>query len=180
MSKRSRRRIRARDTVSSAKPTPVSPDSDASPDDSVSKHIVQRLDDGLAPVLNDPAERGKVIEQIVSVIEQEEYRGPLPHPAHFAEFERASRGAGSKIIKMADDARKRADDRYDMVVTNDHQYRTHGLWLGAGVLVVCVIAGTVLCLHGQEFVGGGILVASALTTVASRFIDGKAQTPPKA
>ncbi len=137
------------------------------------RKIARKLEHELAPVVSDPAKRGKVIEQVVAVIEQEDYRGPLPHPAHFAEFEKALPGAGAKIIKMADAARSRADDRYDLIVKNDHQYRVLGMWLAAGILGVCLIAGTVLCVMGHSVVGGALLAASGLTAIASRFIDGK-------
>lgn len=108
-------------------------------------------------------------------MEQEEYRGPLPHPDHFADYEAASPGAGSKIIKMVDSSRARADDRYDAIVKNDHQYRVLGMVLAAVILVTCLIAGTVLCIYDKPGIGGSLLAASAMTAIASRFIDGKKQ-----
>lgn len=143
----------------------------------VGRQIAQRLDDGLTPVLNDPAKRGKVVKRVVAVMESEEYRGPIPHPAHFGEYERACPGAGSKLLEMADSARTRADDRYDLIVKNDHQYRVLGMCIAGVILVSCLVAGVVLCVSGHPYVGGSVLAVSGLTAVVSRFIDGKKSEP---
>lgn len=120
-----------------------------------------------------PAKREAVIERVVDVVAAEVYKGPLPHPRHFAGFEAVCPGAADRILTMAETARSRADDRYDTIVSNDHVYSMRGLNLAAIILALFVGAGTVLVLAGHEAIGTGLLALSGLSVIASKFIDGR-------
>lgn len=143
------------------------------PESSAGRAIAKRLETELEPVVGDPAVRAKVVARTQQFIAAEFYRGKLPHPRHFAEFEAAAPGTASRIVAMAEHAQSRADDRMDCVVANEHSYSMHGLYLAAFVLLVFVVGGVVLCLNGHEIIGGGLLALSGLAVIASKFIDGK-------
>ncbi|HML27564.1 MAG TPA: DUF2335 domain-containing protein [Hyphomicrobium sp.] len=157
-----------------------SPSTDnASVDSEQSTALVKKLDDELSPVLGDKQERETVIGKIVSIFRAEIFRGPVPHPKHFAQYEKACPGSGSRIIGMAETALTRAEDRNDAIVEHEYHYQLVGLYLAAGVLVAFLIAGVILCVSGHEYVGTAILGLSGLTTIASRFIDGKQKYPTR-
>lgn len=80
---------------------------------------------------------------------------------------------------MAENAQSRAEDRYDKIVSYDHQYSMTGIYLAAFVLAMFAVLGTVLCLFGQPTIGAGVLALSGLSAIASKFIDGRKVSPKK-
>lgn len=148
-------------------------DLSAGPDELVPIPLEERIDQSLTDVVPDPADRDEAVRRTVRIVRQESYAGPVPHPSHFAEYERVCPGIGSRLVGMAETAMTRAEDRQDSIVANEHVYSMSGLWLAALVLIVFVVSGTVLCLNGKEAIGAALLALSGLAVIASKFIDGK-------
>lgn len=148
-------------------------------ENSSKSELAKKFENSIDEFIPDRDKRGAVVERLLEMTQSEHYSGPVPHPKHFERYEAAAPGAGLRIIGMAGSAQMRAEDRYDTIVANDHKYSMTGMFLAAFVLTMFAAFGSVLCLFGQPEIGGGLLLLSALSAIASKFIDGRSGSPKR-
>jgi uncharacterized membrane protein len=148
------------------------PDSESDPE------IREAVEHAINPIVAGP-QRIQVVERMVGLIRTEFFRGPIPHPKHFQEYEQICPGAADRIIRMAETAQLRREDRNDKLVELEYADRRLGLWFGLIALLAFLIAGTMLTVLGEVKVGAGLLSAAAIGTVVGTFIPGRIPLPKR-
>jgi uncharacterized membrane protein len=168
-----------------AKVPPTSPSRE--PDDPVenagtaltrANEIRERVQETIGPLVQGQA-RVQVVERVTQMMSAEIFRGPLPHPKHIQAYEDACPGAADRIIRMAEIAQQRREDRRDVVIANEYADRRLGMLLGFGALVAMIVGGVLLVYHGESEIGTGLLGAGVLGTVVGSFIHGRRQQEPE-
>lgn len=144
---------------------------------SLDPKIREAVERALGSVVGAGPQRVQVIERVVSLMRSEHFRGPLPHPSHFEEYEKICPGSADRIIRMAEVSQTRREDRSDNLIEFEYGDRRLGLKLGFSALISFIAAGTALCLYGQVYVGAGLLSAAAIGTVVGTFVHGRIPIP---
>jgi uncharacterized membrane protein len=139
--------------------------------------IRQAVEKAIGTIVGGGPQRVQVVERVVSLIRTEMFRGPLPHPSHFEEYEKICPGSADRIIRMAEFSQARREDRNDKLVELEYGDRRLGLKFGFSSLISFVVAGTGLCAFGQVYVGAGLLSAAAIGTVVGTFVHGRIPFP---
>jgi uncharacterized membrane protein len=114
----------------------------------------------------------------VSVVSQEIFRGPLPHPRHLQTYEEICPGLANRIVTMAEKAHNRAEDRLDKELEFEFADRRLGMWLGFGALVAFLSSGIFALSLGYSTTGAALLSAAAIGTVVLAFVNGRSRSTP--
>src|SRR5215469_344716 len=88
--------------------------------------------------------RENLVEQLVMVTES--YRGVLPHPKHFADFERVLPGCAERIMQMAEKEQNHRHGRENKIMGAESTYATRAQLYAAGIMLI-LVAGAVYSLH---------------------------------
>jgi len=114
----------------------------------------------------------KVATVVLSIVHQESFSGPLPHPKHLAEYNQILPGAADRIIAMAE---KEQAHRHSWEVKSlryDFSYSLLGIILGFVIALALLILAYVSSQAGHQNVALTFLAASTVGMVAS-FIKGR-------
>lgn len=117
-------------------------------------------------------EREQVVSRLVSIVVEETFRGPLPHPKHLQAYDAVVPGAANRIIQMAEDANRHNIDVAAKQQIFDNVYQTKGLYLGFAALIALILAAVYCGMNGQPWLGGLFLGAGAVGVVG-RFVHGR-------
>jgi uncharacterized membrane protein len=142
------------------------------PQADTNQDIREKIEEIIPPM----GERGLVIDRVVRVVES--FSGPIAHPRHLAEYE-AIFGLADRIMKMAEKAQDRLEDRKDKLIENEYKDRSRGMWLGFSALAILVISGSVISIFGSVYLGGGLITAAVAGAVISPFINGRSRGAPQ-
>jgi uncharacterized membrane protein len=140
---------------------------------SAEKILRESLEEAIGSVPN----RGQVVERVVSLVRQEIFRGPLPHPRHLQAYEDICPGIADRIVVMAEKAHGRAEDRLDKELEFEFADRRLGMHLGFAALIALLCSGTFIIWLGNPAVGGTLLGAAVLGTAIGTFVHGRNRTP---
>lgn len=109
--------------------------------------------DSLETIISDlPEEKQAEIMGVVA-IEQRSYQGPLPHPEHFASYERTAPGAADRILTMAE---KQQEDRFK-ANAQDRKRSFVALWIGSILILLLIGVACVAILSGYPTLAGVLL-----------------------
>jgi uncharacterized membrane protein len=139
--------------------------------------LKQRIDSEIRPLLQrrEP-DVGKLAEQVselvVEVVEQEFWRGPLPHPIHFERYEKTIPGAADRILALTEREQAHRHRWEDRALTFEFLYSIAGLALGFLVGAGLIVAAVITALQGHDGVAGALVAASAIGMVTA-FIQGR-------
>jgi uncharacterized membrane protein len=133
----------------------------------------ERVEEEIGPLVQSGQQRVQVIERVTQMMTAEIFRGPIPHPKHIQAYEDACPGAADRIIRLAEVAQKRNEDRKDVIISHEYSDRRLGLKLGFSSLVLLVLVGGGLVIAGFQVIGSGLLGAAVLGTVIGAFIHGR-------
>jgi uncharacterized membrane protein len=139
----------------------------------VANEIRERVEETIGPLVPGGQARVQVVERVTQMMSAEIFRGPIPHPKHIQGYEDACPGAADRIIRMAEVAQTRLEDRRDTVIENEYSDRRLGMYLGFGALIAMVIGGVILVYHGEKEIGGTLLGAGVLGSIVKSFIHGR-------
>jgi uncharacterized membrane protein len=125
----------------------------------------------LAKDANDPAESTIPASQFKAFLAQIEisrhFSGPLPPPEVLKEYNDILPGLADRIMKMAEKQSTHRQKIEDNVIGSDAYRANAGLWMGVGVAVLSILAGTYLIAIGHDWAGVsmGTVVVVALAGV---------------
>lgn len=149
---------------------PTTPGAPSSP--SRTEQLREQIEEAIGPLVQS-GQRVQVVERVTRIVASEIFQGPLPHPKHIQAYEDACPGAADRIIRLAEIAQARREDRRDKLVEHEYSDRRLGLKLGFTALAGLVIAGVIVVALGNVVVGSGLLGAAVLGTVAGTFVHGR-------
>lgn len=122
-------------------------------------------------------------KNVVAVSREEyeyEYQGPLPDPATFASYEQTTRGAGERILTMAEKEQKhrhemerRMTEAYATDICQERREIGRAQWMAWTLAFGVITIGGFLVYAGHSFVGtlltGGTLIGIVSTFLEKRF-----------
>lgn len=122
--------------------------------------VIQRAAD--PPVLTgdramsiDPsADRSMAVEGRV-----ETFQGPLPHPDHYAHYERTLPGAANRILQIAERQSAHRLDQEKEELRANIAARSRGQWFGFVIALAAMGLGAYLSIAGLRVFGGVVLFA---------------------
>jgi uncharacterized membrane protein len=114
----------------------------------------------------------KVTNAVLSLVHQETFSGPLPHPGHLAEYDHVLPGAADRILGMAEKEQAHRHEWEDQSLRFDFYYSVLGIVLGFLIALALLGLAYVSSQAGHQNVALAFLTASALGMVAS-FIHGR-------
>lgn len=151
------------------KRTPPQLDGDG-PDD-IALEIAKRIGN-LVPA----QQRGQVVAQMVSLVTEERFSGPLPHPKHLREYEDICPGAADRIIKMGESNLAHAQILQTTALQGDiadvKAGRAYGFW----ALLALIGSAGVATYLGHELIAGAFLGTGVLGVVG-QLIQGRRRHP---
>lgn len=112
-----------------------------------------------------PAQSGK------AVLTQTRFSGPLPPPEALARYEQILPGAADRITRMAEAQSAHRQGIETKVVDSNIAREKTGQWLGAGLYLFTIAAGTWLIAQGYN-TGGLATVISSSVGAVSIFVIG--------
>ena len=118
------------------------------------------------------SQQGPVVAQIVSLVEQERFSGPIAHPRHLKAYEETCPGAAERIISMAERNLAHSHSIQNKVIENERRDGQDGRYLGFAALAILMVFALVCALHGDTIAAGLFLGTAALGAVGA-IIRGK-------
>lgn len=131
----------------------------------------EALDKQIGPLVPQP-QRAEIVTRVYTVLQQERFSGPLPHPRHLREYEDILPGAAERILAMAEntlDHNRAMDQR---IVTDDRDDRAIGMHYGLAAFFGALIGAGVMGALGQKEVAIAFLAATVVGAVAV-FVKGR-------
>lgn len=98
--------------------------------------------------------RAQVIAQVVSLVSEERFSGPIPHPRHMREYEEICPGSADRLIAMAEVSITHAQDLQRSALDGDISDVRAGRLYGLIALVALIIAATFAMYTDHEVVAG--------------------------
>ena len=139
-------------------PTESQPD----PIDTLADEIAKRIGNVVSK-----DQRAQVVAQVVSLVKEERFSGPIAHPAHLREYEDILPGAADRIISMAESNLKHAQEMQEIALKADVQDMKDGRFYGFIALLSLIVAAFVCGLMKMETLALAFLGAGALGVVSS-------------
>lgn len=135
--------------------------------DKLAEQIAERIGD-LVP----NQQKAQVVAQVVNLVKEEWYSGPIAHPSHLREYEEICPGSADRIISMAEGNLKHAQDMQSRALEGDIEDTKDGRRYGFWALIALIIAALVATYLGHDGIAGGFLTAGALGVIG-KFIQGR-------
>lgn len=120
-------------------------------------------------------QRDQVIAQVTSLVTEERFSGPIPHPRHLAEYDKIVPGSAAQIIQMAHDNLCHNQNLQSQALSADIDDTREGRRLGFAALVILMVGAIVCGLVGKDAIALAMLGATVVGTIG-RFIQGRAKS----
>jgi uncharacterized membrane protein len=115
---------------------------------------------------------GQVLTQVLSLVLEEKFSGPIAHPRHLREYEEILPGSAERIIKMAEDTLDHNRKMQQIALDADIKDRRDGRLLGFLALIALAVLAFFAGIYGQPIVSGLLLGTAALGAVVA-IINGR-------
>lgn len=107
----------------------------------------------------------------LEMMESLTFSGPLPHPSHFAEYEKILSGSADRILKMVEEQsahRRKMEERY----LKDSVYTSRMGVIFAFLLgLSCIVGGVILGINHKGWLAG-VISLTGLGSIVGSFIYG--------
>lgn len=137
--------------------------------DDLAQEIAKRIGN-LVP----PGQKSQIIAQVVSLVTEERFSGPIAHPRHLKEYEEICPGAADRIIRMAENNLNHAQTVQILAVKGDIADVTAGRRYGFFALLALIVAASGAAYFDHELIAGAFLGAGALGVIG-QLIQGRHQ-----
>ena len=101
----------------------------------------------------------------IAFIEASSFKGPLPPPTLYRDYENILPGIAERLLKMTENEQIRRHKIQDKVVDQSLKYMNRGQWLGALLGIAALVATTLCAYFGQvipAFLLGGTSITGAV------------------
>jgi uncharacterized membrane protein len=137
--------------------------------DPPAKPTEQQLRESLKEAIGSVPDGEQLVERVVSVVRQESFGSPIPHPRYLQAYEDICPGLAKRIVAMAEKAQVQLNEERQ----RDFIDRIVGMCLGFGALIAFLVSGLYALSLGYSAIGGGLLSAAAIGTVVLTFVNGR-------
>lgn len=111
----------------------------------------------------------QVVEQTLS------WEGPVPPPQVIEAYERLVPGSAQIMWNNFDEQSQHRRELEKKVVVASEDRANRGQIIAAGLIVLAIVAGVVIALAVNAYVGGGVVLGSIVSGAAIYIAGGKAQ-----
>ncbi len=118
------------------------------------------------------SQKAQVVAQVVSIVQQERFSGPIAHPKHLREYEDICPGAADRIITMAESNLKHNQEFQMQALNADVTDGKIGRSFGFFVFLMLMVGAAVSAVYQSNIVALAFLGTGALGVVG-QFIDGR-------
>lgn len=112
-------------------------------------------------------QRSQVVAQVVSLVSEERFSGPIAHPKHMREYEDICPGSADRIVRMAEQQLDHAQRMQEIALRGDIQDMRDGRRFGFAALLALIIGAVVCGIMGSQTLALAFLGASALGVVGA-------------
>lgn len=138
-------------------------------DDELTQEIVKRVGN-LVPA----GQRTQIVAQMVSLVTEERFSGPIPHPRHMREYEDICPGSADRLIMMAEQSLAHAQEIQRSALDGDIHDTKAGRIYGLVALIALIVAATFAMYTDHEVAAAAFLGAGVLGVVG-QLIQGQKQ-----
>jgi len=107
-----------------------------------------------------------------TIIQEESFSGPLPHPDYYAKYDAVLPGSAERILKMCESEQQHRQTITSTFQKGEHRYRYFGMTCAFIVMLVSVCGAIFLIAIDKQLMGGLIFTLS-LVAIVKQFIQGK-------
>lgn len=119
-----------------------------------------------------PEDKKTEVIKAISIVQQEVFSGPIPHPRLLAEYERLLPGSMDRFMKMAEQQQNHRIDLEEKAVASQLKSNERGQVFGFILSALVIISGIVLFVIGMPWFGIPIIVGMVAVLVVL-FVRGK-------
>jgi uncharacterized membrane protein len=110
-------------------------------------------------------QKAQVVAQVVSLVSEERFSGPIAHPRHLREYEDICPGAADRIIRMAEQSLAHGQSVQKSALNADIADMQAGRRYGFWALISLIIAASCATYFGHELIAGAFLGAGVLGVI---------------
>lgn len=115
-------------------------------------------------------------EQLVKIILERRFSGPIPPPEILGMYDQAVSGAAGVILDMAQSEQKHRHNQENRQLDEAAKDNRTGLWLAFFITIIAIGAGTTIIVFVPgtgPLISGSLLNLVGITNLVSAFINGK-------
>ena len=132
-----------------------------------------KMDPAIETILNAvPEDKKKEVVKAMTVVQQEIFSGPIPHPRLLAEYERLMPGSTDRFMKMAEKQQEHRIGLEDSAIKSQLKSNERGQLFGFILSTLIICAGIVLFILGMPWFGVSLIGGISLVLVLL-FLGGK-------
>lgn len=117
-------------------------------------------------------QKDQIVSQVIGVVREEHFSGPIAHPRHLREYEEILPGAADRIIGMAERNLTHKQELESKALSADIDDQRLGQKFGFAALIALVIAAAVSAYFSNNVAAGLFLGTGALGTIGV-FVKGR-------
>lgn len=145
---------------------PSNPSADIE-NDPIAEEIAKRLG-SLLP----SGQKAQVIAQMTSLIVEERFSGPIPHPRHFGEYEKHLPGSAAELMDMAKSNLAHQQQIQTRMLEADISDMKESRRLGFAALIVLIIGAIICGILEKDYIAYALLGTSVIGTI-NQIIKGR-------
>lgn len=116
-------------------------------------------------------QQAAVVAQVMTLVQEERFSGPIAHPRHLREYEQILPGSADRIIRMAEGNLRHAQEMQCKALQADIDDAKAGRLYGFIALISLIVAAAVTGWAGQKELSLSLVGVGALGTITA-FIKG--------
>lgn len=114
-----------------------------------------------------PSQRSQVVAQVVALMKEEKFSGPIAHPKHLREYEQIVPGSGDRIISMAEQDLRHGHALQNRALEADVADMREGRRLGFAALLILIVGAIACGMMGKDAIAFALLGASVIGTIGT-------------
>lgn len=131
----------------------------------------EALDQSIGPLVPQ-SQRGEVVDRVYTVLVQEQFSGPMPHPRHLREYEDILPGSAERILSMAERALAHHATMDSAALNAAVDDRKRGMRFGLWAFIASLLTSILLAYLGLTEVAIAALGTTVIGAVAV-FVQGR-------
>ena len=135
--------------------------------------IIEANDDAIETILNAvPDSTKKDVIKAITIVQQETFAGPIPHPKLIAGYEQILPGSADRFMKMAEQQQVHRMELEKMAISSQLKSNERGQVFGLILSSLIIVGAIVLFIVGMPWIGVA-LIAAVMVVLVTLFIRGK-------
>lgn len=108
-------------------------------------------------------------KQVIRLIKQEVFTGPLPPPQYLKMYNEIIPGSGERILSMAEKEMSHRHDVDDKCINSEFKLRSHAQYFTFFICLIIAVLGAYLCITGHNAQGFISIAIAAFPVIKASF-----------